>query len=195
MLLHGYATDKNGAPIAQAQIEVKAENFNTLYCTESGADGYYELDIPAGTYPFLTAVKDYAVNCLEYWCQELPLHEPLSLDVRFDKLEIYGLHAFRVKGGGSPLMVYFRPMSLLKFQQGAQDIVPEGITVKVSADDQELPVVRMNPVAEVFDDGEMTSYLVQAASSGIGAKWHRLDVQIWDKEGNYGAASVFNSDI
>ncbi len=65
----------------------------------------------------LTAVKDYAVHYLEYWCQNISLESPMTLDVSFDQLEIYGLHAFMVKGGGNSLMVYFRPMSLSKFLQ------------------------------------------------------------------------------
>lgn len=195
MRLRGHATDKNGAPVAHALIEVKGDDFVTLYCAQSGEDGSYEMDIPAGTYPFLAAVKDYAVNCLEYWCQNVPLQEELSLDVRFDKLEVYGLHPFFVKGGGNSLMIYFRPMSLPKFLQGARDIAPEEITVRATVDGRELPVIRMNPVVETAGDVEMTAYLVQVESAGIEPSWRRLDIQIWDRDGNFGAASIFNSGI
>lgn len=53
MKLEGYVTDKNNAPIANALIELKGENFVTLFSTESKEDGYYMLDIPKGQYPFL----------------------------------------------------------------------------------------------------------------------------------------------
>ena len=94
MILEGYVTDKNKSPIANALIEVKGESFITLFRAESNESGYYKLDIPAGKYPFLTAVKDYGVNYLEYWCQNITLQNDMSLDVSFDKLEIYGLHEF-----------------------------------------------------------------------------------------------------
>lgn len=193
MLLQGHATDKNKAPIAGALIEVKGENFNTLFSTESDEKGYYKLDIPAGNYPFLTAVKDYATNCLEYWCQNIPLHNDLSLDVSFDKLEIYGLHVFFVKGGGNSMMVYFRPMSLPKFQQGASDIAPEDITIRVLVDHQEMPVIAANPVKEYAGDRAMSAYLIQVQTNG-NTMWRRLDLQIRDKDDHYGAATIFNSD-
>lgn len=82
MKIEGYVTDKNKAPIANALIEVKGENFVTLFSTESNEDGYYILDIPTGKYPFLTAVKDYGVNFLEYWCQNISLQTDMSLDLR-----------------------------------------------------------------------------------------------------------------
>ena len=48
----------------------------------------------------------------------------------FDKLEIYGLHKFPVKGAGHSLMEYYRPMSLPKIQQAMQDIAPENIAIR-----------------------------------------------------------------
>ena len=65
MILEGYVTDKNKSPIANAIVEVKGNNFVTLFSAESNNEGYYKLDIPTGKYPFLTAVKDYGTNYLE----------------------------------------------------------------------------------------------------------------------------------
>ena len=45
MKIEGYVTDKNKAPIANALVEIKGENFVTLFSTESKEDGYYVLDI------------------------------------------------------------------------------------------------------------------------------------------------------
>ena len=101
MLLSGFITDKNQAPIANAAVELKDEHFETVYQAFSDDAGHYQLDVPPGHYPFLTAVKDYAVHYLEYWCQDIPLTKPLSLDVSFDRLEVYGLHVFSVKGAGN----------------------------------------------------------------------------------------------
>ena len=111
MILEGYVSNKNNMPIAGASVEIKGDDFVTIYHTESAENGYYQFDIPSGHYPFLIAVKDYAVNYLEYWCQNIQLQQNMSLNVSFDKLEIYGLHVFTVKGGGNSIMAYFRPMS------------------------------------------------------------------------------------
>lgn len=195
MILEGYVTDKNKSPVANAHIEVKGEDFITLFSAESNESGYYKLDMPAGKYPFLTAVKDYGVNYLEYWCQNITLQNDMSLDVSFDKLEIYGLHVFEVKGAGNSLMAYFRPMSLPKFRQGAQDIAPEDITIKVVIDNREMPVITINSVKEFAGDREMSAFLIQVETAESNMLWHKFDLQIVDKDSNYGAATIFNTDV
>ena len=195
MKLEGYVTDKNNAPIANALIELKGENFVTLFSTESKEDGYYMLDIPKGQYPFLTAVKDYGANYLEYWCQNITLQNDMSLDVSFDKLEIYGLHVFLIKGAGNSLMAYFRPMSLPKFQQGARDIAPADITIKAVIDNREMHVIMTNLVKEFAGDREMSAFLIQVETTESNMLWHKFDLQIVDKDNHYGAATIFNTDI
>ena len=194
MILDGYVTDKNKLPIANALVEIKGENFVTLFSTESKEDGYYVLDIPKGQYPFLTAVKDYGVNYLEYWCQNISLQADMSLNVSFDKLEIYGLHAFSVKGAGNSLMVYFRPMSLPKFQQSVLDIAPEDIVIKATIDNQEMRVINTNVVKEFAGGRELTAYLIQVETGERNIPWHKLDLQIADIDNHYGAATIFNSE-
>ena len=194
MILEGYVTDKNKLPIANALVEVKGNNFITRFSAESNNEGYYKLDLPAGKYPFLTAVKDYGVNYLEYWCQNILLQADMSLDVSFDKLELYGLHVFSVKGAGNSLMAYFRPMSLPKFQQGMQDVAPENLVIKASIDDQEIRVINTNLVKEFACGRELSAYLIQVETSESNMPWHKFDLQITDAENHYGAATIFNTE-
>lgn len=191
MILEGYVKNKNNEPMENAMVEIKGEDFITIYSTESDEKGYYRFDIPESTYPFMIAVKDYAVKYLEYWSQNIPLTQNMSLDVRVDMLEIYGLHAFRVKGAGNTLMIYFRPMSLAKFQQGEKDIAPELAAVKVVIDEKEVPVILQNEVKEFAGGKNMMAYLIQVDTSDIGKEWKKLEVEIRDKEDNFGAASIF----
>ena len=195
MKIEGYVTDKNKAPIANALIEIKGENFVTLFSAESKENGYYVLDIPKGQYLFLTAVKDYGANFLEYWCQNISLQADMSLNVSFDKLEIYGLHVFSVKGAGNSLMVYFRPMSLPKFQQGMQDIAPDDIVIKVHIDNQEMRVINTNLVKEFAGGCELSAYLIQVETSESNIPWHKFDLQITDADNHYGAATIYNNDV
>ena len=195
MKIEGYVTDKNQSPVANAVIEVKGEDFVTLFSTESRQDGYYVLDIPAGQYPFLTAVKDYGVHFLEYWCQNIALEADMSLDIRIDKLEIYGLHVFSVKGACNSLMAYFRPMSLPKFQQGLQDIAPEDFVIQVSIDNQEMRVIHVNLVKEFVDGCALSAYLIQVETSESNIQWHKFDLQITDADTHYGAAAIYNDPV
>ncbi len=192
MIIDGYITDKNRTPVEGASVEIKGENFYTVYETQSDENGHYLFDIPSGKYPFLIAVKDYGVKNLEYWCQNIMLTEDMSLDISFDKLEIYGLHAFTVKGAYPALMIYFRPMSLEKFQRGEKDIAPEIERIKITLDGKELPLLVKNRVMESIGEGALTAYLIQADRIGDKGAWHRLDVKIWDENDNFGMATIFN---
>ena len=193
MKLFGYTLDKTRNPIAGAVVEVKDEQFQTLYSAESDEKGYYEINVADGVYPFVIAVKDYGVNNLEYWCQNLDLRQDMRLDMPFDKLEIYGLHAFAVKGGLNALMVYFRPMSLVKFQSGEADISPDIPRIQVTLDGVDVKVLVSNKVKESIGDGELTAYLIQVEGSDAQQAWKRLDLEIWDLDNNFGAATIFNN--
>lgn len=189
-MLWGTVRDKMGEPIPGAQVELKDESFRTVFSTVSDDEGNYTLDAQPGIYPFLIAVKDYAVNNLEYWCQNLDLRQALRLDIRFDKLEIYGLHTFHVKGGTNPLMVYFRPMSLEKFLAGEKDISPDMKTIEAKLDGVPVPVLMKNPIREVAEDDEMTAYLLQLDEKNL--NWKKLELSVWDTEENFGMAAIFN---
>lgn len=191
MILDGYIKDKNNRPVALAEVELKDNNFETLYSTCTDTKGYYKFDVPSGYYPFFFAVKGYKETGLEYWCQDIILNADLKLDAKIDTLEVYGLHAFSVKGAGNGLMVYFRPMSLDKYLRGAEDIAPDQIDIRVSVDGEESTIVNVNKVFECAGTHKMPAYLIQTDSEKADT-WHKLDVEIWDENQNYGAASVFN---
>lgn len=89
-------------------------------------------------------------------------------------------------------MVYFRPMSLAKYQQGEQNIAPDNIEIKVTIDGKEMSVLNVNKVKEFSEEREMTAYLVQIKTSETDKSWSKLDIQIKDKDNNYGAATIFN---
>lgn len=193
MKLFGYTLDKNGNPVAGVTVEVKDEQFQTLYSVQSGGLGYYEIDAEQARYPYVVAVKDYGVKNLEYWCQNVDLRQDLRLDARFDTLEIYGLHPFFVKGSVNAPMVYFRPMSLEKFQAGEADIAPDIRQIRVTIDDQNANILIVNQVKESIGNGELTAYLIQIENPNTVRQWKRLDLEIWDQDGHYGAATIFGS--
>ena len=195
MRLFGYTCGKDGQPICGAVVEIKDTNFQTLYRTESDEHGFYQIDVANAVYPFVAAVKDYGVRYLEYWCQNLDLNQDQRLDVKFDTLEIYGLHPFWIKGGLNALMVYFRPMSLDKFQKGERDIAPELECIQVTLDGKAAEILVRNQVRESIGDRELTAYLIHVSNPKEQRRWNRLDLELWDSKGNYGAATFFCSEI
>lgn len=191
MILEGYVKNKDNKPISEAIVEIKDDKFISIYSTKSDDNGYYKFDIPKGHYPFLIAVKDYAVNYLEYWCQNINLEHDIILNISFDTLEVYGLNVFNVKGANNGLMVYFRPMSLDEYKLKECDISPDDISIKVFIDDKEYPILFTNKVKELAEDKEMTAYLIQVEYN-ITNTWNKLDIKIKDKYDNYGSATIFN---
>ena len=191
MFLYGNVKDKNGYAISGASVEVKDKGFQTIYQTLSDAQGAYSIDLPSGRYPFVMAVKDYGIKNLEYWCQNINLAQDLQLDIRFDTLEIYGLHVFSVKGAYPSLMVYFRPMSLEKYKKGDSDICPTIKSVHVFVDSVEVSILEQNKVLENIGDRALSAFLLQVEVPENIKRWNRMDIEIRDNDDAFGMASIF----
>ena len=191
MRLYGTTKGKNGNTLSGVTVEIKDKNFHTLYKTQSDAQGMYSLDLPAGKYDFLTAVRDYADSYLEYWGQNISLAQDKELEIRIDTLEIYGLHVFSVKGAYPSLMIYFRPMSLEKYKNGNTDICPEMKRIRILIDGKEADLLEQNQVKEYVGNGtNMRAFLIQAVLPEE-KKWDRVNVEIWDENNAYGMATFF----
>lgn len=193
--ISGIIKDKLGNVLTQVSVELKNENFQTEYSAISDEQGRFAMTVPDMVYPYLTAVRDYASDYLEYWCHNVPAYDCLDLDIEIDKLEIYGINAFEVKGAGNALSIYFRPMSLCKFQAQEKEIAPDfdtdGITVMINGQQTEVAVV--NRVQEYIgtEEGYMTAYLIQAKLPERVKNWNRVDLKLKDCEGHTGAATLF----
>ena len=193
-ILHGTAIGREGV-LPGVCVEIKNEQFETLYEAVSDEAGLFSLFVPDGVYPFLTAVREYGDRCLEYWAQDVPARGELTLDIHIDTVEVYGLHAFHVKGAANALTVYFRPMSLQKFKSGAHDIAPEldkhNITVLI--DGQQSKIYTLNRVQEYVgeDVGLLTAYLLQTSVPQDADEWKRVDVTVRDNDGRFGCATLF----
>ncbi|MCE5195692.1 MAG: carboxypeptidase-like regulatory domain-containing protein [Negativicutes bacterium] len=165
--LQGTVKDKTGNPIAEAEVRLLDRHFETLYSGLTDANGNYALPVQAGVYPFFFACKDYALNNLEFWCQDLPLWTDLSLDAVIDKLEVYGLHCFSIRGASPALTLYFRPMSLEKVLAKENNLCPdlEAAQIKAWVNGVACPLLHCNRVSEYIkaDQAAMDAFLIQIA--------------------------------
>ena len=192
--IRGTTAGREGV-LASVLIEIKNENFETMYQTLSDESGEFELCVPDGSYPFLTAVRDYGDQYLEYWAQNVPAQQEVDLHIRIDTLEVYGLHAFTVKGAANTLSIYFRPMSLEKFKAGEVDIAPvlkeNDITVAVNG--LESKVYAVNLVREYIGEDRkyLSACLIQSSIPEGIKEWERIDITICDSEKHIGCATLF----
>lgn len=191
MLLSGHTMDKDGSPIAGANVYILSERFEPLHQGLSDEKGFYSFDLPEGEYKYLVAVKDYGEKYLEYWCENIALTEDRTIDARFDTLEVYALNVFRVMGGHPALMAYFRPMSLKKALAGETDICPEITGIRAFVNGGEVSVLETNRVREFAVDRTMGAYLIQIALPEGVDDWERVDVEIRDGEDAFGMATLF----
>ncbi|MDO4568252.1 MAG: carboxypeptidase-like regulatory domain-containing protein [Clostridia bacterium] len=193
-MISGYVRNKDNEPLEGVSVELKDSGFNTRIASVTDENGYFEFSENSGVYPFLTAVKEYGKDYLEYWAHNVDLSGGRSFDIRIGTNEIYGLGVHSVDGARYPLFLYFRPMNLKKYLAGDSDIAP-GIaddSVCVKVDDVETDVFSLQRIKEcVSEDGDaLTAYLVQLKTPS--SRWERIQIEICDLDGEVGMATVFN---
>lgn len=209
--IFGKVTDFKDQPIEGATVELKDAHFETAAQAVSGKDGAYVLTAKKGSYMALLAVKDYQIRFLEYWAWSVPAFSDLEINPRFDKLEIYGVNAWRPQGGYPSYQIYFRPMSLTRIIQKVTeaggmenfqklpflDMSPE-LTEKdiaVTIDGRSVAVLKVNNVREAAGPGQdMTGYLIQTElpAKKANGEYSLITITVKDPEtGDAGEGAVF----
>jgi hypothetical protein len=197
--IFGHVRDFTGNPIEGADVELKLADFENAAATRTAADGSYSMTVESGMYIALAAVKDYRVKHLEYWAWNVPAFGELEIDPRFDRLEVYGLNAWRPQGGYPSYQIYFRPMSLtmtvdvvtkaggmdklgkLPLIDIAPDLRAKDIAVKV--DGESVEVLRVNKVEEAGGPAQaLYGYLIQTPlpKAPPAGDWMTIDVALTD---------------
>lgn len=194
-VINGTITDKKGNPMEGVSVSLMNSQFEDMFSTVTNENGEYFLEAAEGYYPYMYAVREYAENYLEYWCQNINLSENTVINASIDKLEVYGLHCFRIKGGYPSLNIYFRPMSLVKQKAGNSDICPNitNDSIKISINGTHSTILNLNKVEEYVGDSCVYAYLLQASIPDklLPIDKNLLDVQILDLDGFFGQASIF----
>ena len=205
MRLHGRVTDFEDRPLDNAVVRMLGRDFRRDVATAvTDEHGMYGVEIEGGTYLAVWICKDYKEKALEYWAWHVPVYDDLELNARVDGLEVYGLNAFWPRHA-SVLMVYFRPMSLKRFQAweavkhgepGLIDISPDlgPEDIEVSIDGEPAPLLSVNKVREQTPPDYMDAYLVHVQADGILATdaYRKIGVAVVDRETQEkGEASVF----
>ena len=157
--ISGKLTNYKNEPLPDGIVRLKGKKFEDLYEVKTDSNGKFLLKAPMGQYLGLYAVKDYGEKYLEFWYWDLFLNRNVTKNIKIDTLEVYGLKAWKTFNG---LMVYFRPMSLLKYKKlgakGPNDpiaknksIFPslESSSIKVSVNNLPVKILRLQKVFEV----------------------------------------------
>jgi len=174
--ISGQVTYFDGHPVDSCFVELKDRQFGTVASTHTDSSGYYQLHVPKGTYLALLAIRkdEYAVNKLEYWAWNIYAYSDLTINPRYDKLEIYAMNVFRPQGAYPSYFIYFRPMGLsrvleigpenipnLELLDIAPDLEIDDITVTIN--DEMVDVFTVQRILEYAGKQRIYAYLVQTA--------------------------------
>lgn len=206
--LHGTIADFQGQALQGAVVRLINDQFKDVYQTFTDEEGHYELLVGKGLYYSFYACKDYKINYLEYWAWNLPLYDDYELNARIDGLEVYSLTAFRIKRGDPQLMLYFRPMSLIRSKSTADiTVMQEGQEIinvcpalaagdiKVTINHEISEIYEVNKVLEHAGENQgIYAYLIHVSTNQVLNiyEYNRIDIEIFDKETTeYGEGTLF----
>lgn len=186
--ISGYVTDFNGNPVEKCDLELLHRDFTAAYKTVSDKNGYYTFEnLDKGRYMALNALRleEYPRSNavpeedmrLEFWAWNIIAEENITINPRYEKLELYGTTVFETYGGYNGYFVYFRPMSLTKMLNYSKSIYldkklaesldldisvkMEYLDVKVFADDEYLKINSITPIKEYNGTMSIMGYIVQ----------------------------------
>jgi hypothetical protein len=194
VILSGKVTDYDGNPIDSAIVLIKDQNFKDLYTTFSDTDGKYSVEVEKGTYYGLASVRmqDYGKTKLEFWAWNLMVDNNMNLDIKYDKLEVYGVNVFRVQGAYPGYTIYFRPMVLSRYfeentDQNNPDLAPEkeNLDIQVYINDEPVQINLIQQVKEFAGKDTLNAYLVDT-ELGNNKDGEKTKIRLVLKDKKYG---------
>jgi len=178
IVISGIVTDFDKNPIDSAFVEIKYSDFSTAYETYSDKNGHYEIHVKKGKYLALASMKlaEYPLansilpkekQRLEFWCWNLIAEENLTINIRYHRMEVYGLNVFRIQGATPGYTIYCRPMSLTRgFSEPDKnpsqiDLCPnpDELLVSVKINGNPVNVNMKEKVREYVSEGICFAYL------------------------------------
>ena len=188
VLISGKVTDFNGKPIDSCTVLWQNEQFEPIAQALTDSDGFYSVSVPKGKYNSVTAIywPSYAQNAmanglpesehrLEFWGWNFIADRDTTLNIRYHRMEAYGLHAFYIPGATPAFQIYVRPMSLtrtyewmLKQQSNTDNtksvkLSPslDEIGVRVEIDGKEVAVLYKQEIEEYVNENQVfNAYLI-----------------------------------
>ena len=174
-------------------------------------DGSFDALVPARVYSSVNVNgAGYSYDALERWAWDYDLTKDREETFLLDRMELYSIHAFEVRGGPATLFVSFRPTALSRVLQYDKDgdgvvndeernamgqalrrsptaIGPElkASDVKVWLDGKLYPVIQMNQIPEWNGDGMwQVQYMLQIMPDHRARKfvWHEIKLEVESQE-------------
>jgi hypothetical protein len=201
--IKGKVSDFKNNPVAGAKIILKDSKFYKIIdSTFTDSSGTYSVNLRKGTYLTLAAIKmdDYIKSKLEFWAYNIPTTENLELNIRYDRLEVYGVNVFQVQEAYPGYTIYFRPMSLTRFATTdlSSKIIniappPDKIDIRVRINEEDVQINNIQEVIEFGGKQNMNAYLIHTnLSTNKVSVYDKIQITVTDKEnGDMGEAVYY----
>lgn len=187
VLISGRVTDFNGMPIDSCTVMWQNEQFEPVFQTLTDSDGFYSVPIHKGKYNSMVAIylPSYAQNAitkglpenehrLEFWGWNVIADRDTTLNIRYHRMEAYGLHAFYIPGATPAFQIYVRPMSLTRSYEWMRQrsmtndsklmkLSPSinEIGIRVEIDGEEVAILQKQEIEEFVNaDESLNAYLL-----------------------------------
>ena len=220
----GRVTDYEGHPIDSCSIWWKTPTFENAVEVFTDKEGHYTAHIPKGKYQSVAAIhmpsyasvamqegklkeEDYR---LEYWAWDFVADRDTTLDIRYHRMEAYGLRVFRIPGATPGYQIYVRPMSLTRTlnwmkleanKRGKECQMaprPEHLSVKVWIDGEEVAVLMKQEIKEYLSADEYcNAYLLtvgMSKQSRTDVPYHTFKLELTDLENGDRGEGVYYMD-
>jgi len=211
--ISGIVTDFEGHPVDSALVEVKRSNFKTAYETFTDNKGQYSLKVLKGKYLALASLKmsEYPIagsslpkdeQRLEFWAWNVIAEDDIIFNIKYHRLEIYGVNVFRIQGATPGFTIYCRPMSLTRgFSEPDKKLdfidlcpPPEELDVKVKINGYPVKINMKEKVKEYVSNGICYGYLlhIDLPTEQTNKNYDIFHIEMTDlKNGDKGEAVCF----
>ena len=140
--ISGRVTDYDGQPIDSVSVWWQNPQFNDVIEVVTNKDGHYTARVPKGKYQSVASIylPSYAhiamksglpeaEHRLEFWAWDFIADRDTTLNIRYNRMEAYGLRTFRIPGAMPTYQIYVRPMSLTLFYHWMEKAKTESILI------------------------------------------------------------------
>ena len=174
-------------------------------------DGSFDALVPARVYATVNVNgAGYSYDSLERWAWDYDLTQDREETFTLDRMELYSIHAFEIRGGPPTLFICFRPTALsrvLQFDKDGDGVVNEeerkamgeamrrsptaigpelkASDMKVWLDGKPYRVIQLNQIPEWNGDGMwQVQYLLQIMPDQRARKfvWHEIKLEVESQE-------------
>ena len=171
----GKVTDFDGTPIDSCTVCWMNESFETITQALTNSEGYYSAKIKKGNYNAVAAIYEpsYTYNALntelpesehrlEFWAWNFIADRDTILNIRYHRMEAYGIHSFYIPGAVPTFQIYVRPMSLTRTYDWMKKKKPKSLV-----HGEDLSKITQQPVTK------------KAKSSKLSPSTKEIGIRVW----------------